>query len=509
MEQSAKSKLNSTGIYHNPFQNYTPNMDPGSLLLELRQGNRPIEEYVKEFLNLSYRVNFGDLALKDIFRFGLNDNLRYLMPNSREIESFQDFIDFALLLSGSSFTVGEVEVDATPKHFLGGGSRHQAPWAGQSDHPQTPVCTTFTLSSPVLAMSVLQKPAEAMPVSVPKMAATMPVPVPKIDATMPVSMSRMAIRRTPFSKRAARPAPVPKMAAAMIAPVFKMATAIPAPVIKRAIAISTPVPQRAVAIPAPVIKMAAMPAPVHKMAAAAPEPVHKMAAAAPEPVHKMAAAAPEPVHKMAAAASEPSESPESSEPSESPESSEPSESPESSEPSESPESSEPSESPESSEPSESPESSESSESPELPVLERPPSPGREKKQRYSQGKCSRQLGRFSPWDTVSLRDGSEGSTQGKHKVSIPDTWAVSLCGTLYRCVMALKVQHRGDVTPTPPLKGRKAGETQGGKIYRPQAAVDVRMSACTMAPLQMVRFKTVIVGRTLPSPLLQLTGSEI
>ncbi|KAL0154418.1 hypothetical protein M9458_050267 [Cirrhinus mrigala] len=60
-------------------------MDPASRLFCLRQGNRPIEDYVVDFCKLCHLVNFNDVALKDIFR---------------------QYIDYALLLAGSSFTVG-------------------------------------------------------------------------------------------------------------------------------------------------------------------------------------------------------------------------------------------------------------------------------------------------------------------------------------------------------------------------------------------------------------------
>ncbi len=81
-------------------------MNPAVALLSLRQGNRPLEDYVADFCNLCHVVGFNDVALKGIFRNGLKDCLNDLMPNSNGSATLEEYIDFALLLSGSSFTVG-------------------------------------------------------------------------------------------------------------------------------------------------------------------------------------------------------------------------------------------------------------------------------------------------------------------------------------------------------------------------------------------------------------------
>lgn len=48
-------------------------MDPVDQLLQLQQGGLSIGEYVHQFCELSYLVD--ETALKDIFRFGLNETL--------------------------------------------------------------------------------------------------------------------------------------------------------------------------------------------------------------------------------------------------------------------------------------------------------------------------------------------------------------------------------------------------------------------------------------------------
>jgi len=47
-------------------------MNPAVTLLCLRQGNRTIENYVFEFLEISNHVDFNEVALNNIFRHGLN-----------------------------------------------------------------------------------------------------------------------------------------------------------------------------------------------------------------------------------------------------------------------------------------------------------------------------------------------------------------------------------------------------------------------------------------------------
>ena len=81
-------------------------MNPAVALLNLRQGNLPIESYVAEFCELSHLVDFNDVALKDIFRVGLNEPVCSQLPGGKIHWSLAQYMDYALLLSGSSFTVG-------------------------------------------------------------------------------------------------------------------------------------------------------------------------------------------------------------------------------------------------------------------------------------------------------------------------------------------------------------------------------------------------------------------
>ncbi len=92
-------------------------MHPAVSLLCLRQGNQVIEGYVKNICELCFQVDFNEICLKSIFRNGLNDFLNYLMPDSNIPVSLEQYVDHALLLSGSTYTVGiaEEEHDTSSK----------------------------------------------------------------------------------------------------------------------------------------------------------------------------------------------------------------------------------------------------------------------------------------------------------------------------------------------------------------------------------------------------------
>ncbi len=99
-------------------------MDPVSRLIRLRQGNRFIEDYVMEFCELCHVVDFNDVALKDILRFGLKQEISRLMPRQTPHWTLEQYIDFALRMSGSAFTVGIADeepcyppVSATPEYL--------------------------------------------------------------------------------------------------------------------------------------------------------------------------------------------------------------------------------------------------------------------------------------------------------------------------------------------------------------------------------------------------------
>ncbi len=85
-------------------------MDPVDQLLHLRQEDLSIEECVHLFCKFSYHVPFYDENLfKDLFRFGHNELTKSLLPRGDFNSNSRDIMDYALLLCGSPFTVGEAE----------------------------------------------------------------------------------------------------------------------------------------------------------------------------------------------------------------------------------------------------------------------------------------------------------------------------------------------------------------------------------------------------------------
>ncbi len=84
-------------------------MDPAVKMMFLRQGTRSIEDYVVDFLELAHLTHLDDLCLMIFFRGGLSEPLRSIMPPHDPNWMLENYIDIALQLSGSPFTVGIVE----------------------------------------------------------------------------------------------------------------------------------------------------------------------------------------------------------------------------------------------------------------------------------------------------------------------------------------------------------------------------------------------------------------
>ncbi|KAL0204368.1 hypothetical protein M9458_002386, partial [Cirrhinus mrigala] len=243
-----------TWIYHasleSPLQNTSPpqrsssfwtqiTMNPASRLLCLRQGNRAIEDYVADFCEVCHLVDFNDVALKGIFCNGIKDSLYHQMPDNKCSATLQQYIDFALLLAGSPFTVGIAD-----------------------EGPRNPAVTP--IPQPAQVMSTKPQPSHAKPAkpepvhvmsSKPKPAHVMPAKPKSPHVTSTKSQFTHVTSSAPRPVHVTSSAPGP-------------AHAMPA----------TPGPAHAMpARPESVPVMAALPQPGHKMATI-PEPVHKMAA---------------------------------------------------------------------------------------------------------------------------------------------------------------------------------------------------------------------------------------
>ncbi|ROL48243.1 hypothetical protein DPX16_5637 [Anabarilius grahami] len=210
-------------------------MNQAVALLHLRQCHRPIEDYVQDFCGLCYLVGFNDRALRDIFCAGLDEPISSRMPRGSISWSLMKFIDHALLLAGSSFTVG----------FADEGPRNPTvPTTPESlDIPTVMSGVVYTTPGPVHATTPMPNPVHVMPArsepvhvtsSKPQTVHVMPAQPQTVHVTpaQPQSVHIMPAHPEPRPKMAAIPEPGPKMTA-MPEPSAEMA-AMPEPSAKTA-----------------------------------------------------------------------------------------------------------------------------------------------------------------------------------------------------------------------------------------------------------------------------------
>ncbi|MGL5599100.1 MAG: hypothetical protein ACRDDA_13550, partial [Aeromonas sp.] len=93
-------------------------MDSAVALVHLQQGNRTLEDHTQDFIDIANSTNLPDCILIDFFFYrGLNEPLQTTLARYGPRGSLCQAMDVALVVSGSSFTVGEEE--ASPKYFWG------------------------------------------------------------------------------------------------------------------------------------------------------------------------------------------------------------------------------------------------------------------------------------------------------------------------------------------------------------------------------------------------------
>ncbi|KAL0177032.1 hypothetical protein M9458_025926, partial [Cirrhinus mrigala] len=192
-------------------------IDPASRLVHLRQGDLPIEDYVGELCELHYQVDFNETFLKDTFRYVFSKEISCSMPRNTPHWTLEQYIDFALQLSGSALTVGVADE--------GPFSPAVAPMSVFS-HTRT-VMLGIVCATP----EAVHKMAVSMPDPLHKMAA-IPRPVHKMAAksesshvmpVMPESPAKMTTMPRHDRKMAATPESPAKMATTS-EPHHKMAT---------------------------------------------------------------------------------------------------------------------------------------------------------------------------------------------------------------------------------------------------------------------------------------------
>ncbi len=107
-------------------EQYWPGMYTARLLLPLKQGKRSLEDFIQEYLDVANYSDFPDDVLINFFCDGINQPLKSKLICEGPRSSLSQFLDYALLCVGSSFTVGVAEeerdtalncvIAATPEH---------------------------------------------------------------------------------------------------------------------------------------------------------------------------------------------------------------------------------------------------------------------------------------------------------------------------------------------------------------------------------------------------------
>ncbi len=88
---------------------HSEGMDVTRNLFALKQGPRSLEQHVREFLAIANYSDLPDITLIEIFCDGIHQPLRSEFRREGTRASLAQFLDYALLTVGSSFTVGVAE----------------------------------------------------------------------------------------------------------------------------------------------------------------------------------------------------------------------------------------------------------------------------------------------------------------------------------------------------------------------------------------------------------------
>ncbi len=150
-----------------------------------------------DFCELSHRVDFNDVTLKDICQFGIDEPLRSSLPGGKICWSLERYIDYVLSLAGSLFTVGVADEETrncsvpAPEHLYNptfmSGVIHIMPATPKPAHVMSatprpanivpaapgPAIVTPATPGPAIVMQSTAEPAHAMP-STPEPAHAMP-----------------------------------------------------------------------------------------------------------------------------------------------------------------------------------------------------------------------------------------------------------------------------------------------------------------------------------------------
>ncbi len=88
---------------------HSEGMDTTRILFALKQGPRSLEQHIREFLAIANYSDLPDITLIEIFCDGIHQPLRSEFRREGTRASLAQFLDYALLTVGSTFTVGVAE----------------------------------------------------------------------------------------------------------------------------------------------------------------------------------------------------------------------------------------------------------------------------------------------------------------------------------------------------------------------------------------------------------------
>ncbi len=88
---------------------HSEGMETTRILFALKQGPRSLEQHIREFLVFANYSDLPDITLIEIFCDGINQPLKSEFRREGTRASLTQFLDYALLTVGSTFTVGVAE----------------------------------------------------------------------------------------------------------------------------------------------------------------------------------------------------------------------------------------------------------------------------------------------------------------------------------------------------------------------------------------------------------------
>ncbi len=118
------------------------------------QNGRDLDDYVREYVDKCHLATFDDLTLIEGFWCGLEDHIRFVMPRADLCWSLRNYINFALWIARSAFSVDEAETSPVSSHVDG---------ASPPSVADTSLPAAAMLSPPAAARSSSPAAAHASP----------------------------------------------------------------------------------------------------------------------------------------------------------------------------------------------------------------------------------------------------------------------------------------------------------------------------------------------------------